>query len=79
MVTLVIGHDVRTWTHYEVKDATPEEIEILSGEDDAALELARKLDAEERLVEVDEHSDDAHDPLGEFSHPAVVDVQEEEL
>jgi hypothetical protein len=76
--SIVVGHSVRTWTTYDVIAATEEEVAILSNTDSIdALALAKKLDAEGRLTESNEHSDDAHDPFDEASDPAVVECEDD--
>ncbi|QIQ63675.1 hypothetical protein SEA_NIKE_95 [Microbacterium phage Nike] len=56
--TVEIGYDVRHWVTFEIKDATPEEIEILENDDEESIELAAAMWKARRLTEVDEHEED---------------------
>lgn len=59
--TVEIGYDVRHWVTFEIKDATPEELEILENDDEASIELAAAMWKAKRLKEVDEHEEDGAD------------------
>lgn len=72
------GYDKRCWVTWQVKDATPEEIEILDGNEDDALELVRQLDAADRLEYVSENQDDNPDYFSEYASPGVIGTREEE-
>lgn len=74
-VRFKLGADIRSWTEFEVKDATPEEIEILSGDDDAAVALAAALDAADRLIDHGIDYDDNPDLFAEYATPAIIDFE----
>lgn len=70
-----IGADIRSWTEFEVKDPTPEEIEILSREDETSVALAAELDKAERLIDGGIEYDDNPDLFADYAEPAVLDVE----
>jgi len=75
--TITIGYDRRCWATFQVADPTPEEIAVLSQTDtDEALELARTLEAADRLSWVDEQADQNPDYWSEYAHPAVIELTE---
>lgn len=73
--TITIGYDRRCWATFTVKDATPEELEVLGDDSTEALELARELDRAGRLEHQSEDKDDAPDYFGETS--SVIELGEE--
>jgi hypothetical protein len=80
-VRFKVGADIRAWTEFELADATPEEIATLLTEDEDAVALVRALyEAEsDRLIELGTEYDDNPDLLADYAHPAVLDVEEEEV
>jgi hypothetical protein len=74
--TVEIGHDVRRWTTFTVADATPEEVEILQGDDEAAFTLLRQMDAANRLSPAGEHDEDNPDPFSQ-EHAAAAIIEAE--
>jgi hypothetical protein len=70
-----LGTDVRAWVEFEVTDATPEEIEVLSREDDESTALAAALDAAGRLVKGDVEYDDGPAYFADYATPAVLDFE----
>jgi hypothetical protein len=73
-VTIQVGYNLRSWVSYEVKDATPEEIEILRGDDDAALALGMELDEAGRLIEQSTDHDDNPEIFTEAVDASIIDV-----
>lgn len=73
-----IGADVRTWTEFEIIDPTPEEIALISLEDDEAVAHLRALYEGEspRLVQHDREVDDDPDLFADYASPAILDVEE---
>lgn len=73
--TFVVGHDIRAWSTFTLKDATQEEIERLQEAlDDDLAEFLSALDRADRLEFVKRDTDDAPDPFDPEKYPAVLDV-----
>lgn len=79
MRTIEVGHDVRHWTTYEVKDAAPGEVEELYDlpEFDQA-NILRALDDAGRLVWVSDDHDDNPDAFGDHASPAITNYNDGE-
>jgi uncharacterized membrane protein len=70
-----LGTSVRHWVTFEVKDATDEERTLLArGDEGEAIALARKLDADDRLIYEEQNVDDNPDYFDEDSDPSILDV-----
>lgn len=78
MATIEIGYNRRTWVTFAVKNATPEEIATLEGDDDQTFTLLRKMETEGRLEIVTETYDDNPDRLSEHGEPGLIEVNPDE-
>lgn len=78
-ISVTVGHNVRYWTTLQVEAPTPEEREILLGDDEGAiLTLLRKLDQDDRLGIQGEDHETGVSCFNEDVDPAVIDTLEEE-
>lgn len=73
-----IGADIRSWTEFELKDATPEEIAVLELENDDSTALVKALyDSDSpRLIELDTEYDDNPDLMADYASPAILDFED---
>jgi hypothetical protein len=78
LTTIVIGYDTRTWTTFDVKDATPEEVEILAEQSEESVKLAQKLEADGRLAEINTQEEAGVDKFESHRDPQVVEAWTEE-
>lgn len=73
-VTIQVGYNLRSWVSYEVKDATPEEVEILLRDDEAAIALGAELDEAGRLIEQSTDHDDNPEIWSSAVDASIIDV-----
>jgi hypothetical protein len=77
VTSIVVGTNVRTWITYDVADATPEEVAVLSNLDSPeALALAIDLDNAGRLTEINCQYEDNPSVWTEEDQPAVIEIDD---
>ena len=76
MATILVGTDVRHWLTYTVTDLTPEEKEILEGDDKPARKLAAAMLDAGRLTEESEEIDDNPTIFAKYDHPSIINVED---
>ena len=79
MTSIVVGTNVRAWITFDVADATPEEIAVLSKLDsDEAVALATDLDNAGRLTEINCQYEDNPPVWEKQAGPAVIGIDDVE-
>jgi len=72
---ITIGHDVRRWTTYVLKDATEEELEALAEDGPELATKLREWDAAGRLEEDYYDDDETANPWDEGADPALIEAE----
>lgn len=81
MATVEVGYNVRRWTTFQIKDATPEELEVLSGavQNDYQPEpftLLTEMEAAGRLTEIDSSTETGGEQFTRYVDPNIIEVDE---
>jgi hypothetical protein len=79
--TVEIGHNVRRWTTFEIKDATAEEVALLhqyeQGDyNEAVFSMLAAMDAAGRLVEVEFSIEQNAEVFSEHVDPNIIGVDD---
>jgi hypothetical protein len=77
MTTVQLGHNLRAWSTFTVKDPTPEEIATLQEEDDESVALLKKLDADGRLHLESVDYEENPELFAEHADPSITNFDEE--
>jgi hypothetical protein len=82
MATVEIGHNVRRYVTFEIKDATPDEILRLKEAEQndwqpEVYALLSAMDEAGRLTEVEEYHEDGPEVFSEHAEPNIISVEDD--
>jgi hypothetical protein len=83
VVTVQIGHNVRRYVTFEIKDATPDEILLLRDAEQndwqpEVYALLSSMDEAGRLTEVEEDYEDGPEVFSEHAEPNIIGVEDDQ-